>query len=403
MPDTLSAALDFVLPASFQPADFLAGQLAVRADDARWLISTIVRKTANRDTDIWGCVRLSSKILRRVMDSHSSAQVILALKRGGAIELAPYCVGAMPMGFRLAGRYLGDRCIRIPAVDPRLIDRISRERERLKTLEQRERWQQVHYDLCEGQRHITIMADADKLVDSLPEHTRLCQDVLVSNIRSKNYQFCVGSTGRVFNAITGLKRELRTTLRIDGQPVGSVDIACAQPALLAFLLDPNTPTIGPKHRPTYKLLPRCSPLLSPSAFLPSALPVVGPDFAVFRTSVSSGTFYDLLSDRSGLPRPIVKLRFLVDVLAKRGRYRSAVESLFREMFPSVYRAVRLINASDHGNLIRLLQRAESWLVVEQIAPRLLANQIAIATLHDAIFSADQSVDDVHSAFVEVLS
>jgi hypothetical protein len=41
--------ITFTLPASFQPREFLhRPQLAMHADDARWLISTILNKTANR-------------------------------------------------------------------------------------------------------------------------------------------------------------------------------------------------------------------------------------------------------------------------------------------------------------------------------------------------------------------
>jgi len=40
------AAYTFVLPRSFSPADYLPLRLATRADDANWLVSTIVRKTS---------------------------------------------------------------------------------------------------------------------------------------------------------------------------------------------------------------------------------------------------------------------------------------------------------------------------------------------------------------------
>ena len=55
---------EFILPKSFQAADYLPLRLATRADDANWLVSTIVRKTAIKDVDPWGCVRLHSNLLR---------------------------------------------------------------------------------------------------------------------------------------------------------------------------------------------------------------------------------------------------------------------------------------------------------------------------------------------------
>jgi len=93
----------------------------------------------------------------------------------------------------------------------------------------------------------------------------------------------------------------------------------------------------------------------------------------------------------------VKLGLLRDVLAKRGRYPSLVESAFRQAFPSVYRIIRAVNRDDHGELIRLLQRAESWLVIEQVAPRLLG-RVRVLTLHDALFSRRRDVGTVADAF-----
>ena len=38
----------FDLPSRFDPLEFLPKRLETRADDARWLVSTIVRKMASR-------------------------------------------------------------------------------------------------------------------------------------------------------------------------------------------------------------------------------------------------------------------------------------------------------------------------------------------------------------------
>jgi hypothetical protein len=115
---------------------------------------------------------------------------------------------------------------------------------------------------------------------------------------------------------------------------------------------------------------------------------------------SEGHLYEVLTAASGLDRDVVKLAVLRDVLAKRGRYPSAVESAFRDAFPTVYRIIRTVNRDDHGTLIRLLQRAESWLVIEQVALRLV-RRMPIVTLHDAIFSQRRDVRKVEDAFREV--
>ena len=110
--------------------------------------------------------------------------------------------------------------------------------------------------------------------------------------------------------------------------------------------------------------------------------------------------YEGLMAATGLDRSTVKQRLLVDVLAKRGRYPSVVEQAFGRLYPTVYGVIRAINRDDHGELIRLLQRAESWLVVETVAPRLVG-RVRIVTLHDAIYSRRLDVGTVAAAFREV--
>ena len=74
----MSSAYTFDLPRSFDPCDFLPSRLLTRADDARWLISTIIRRTAARDIyvarpAIPGGVPFVVADLERIIDPGSSA------------------------------------------------------------------------------------------------------------------------------------------------------------------------------------------------------------------------------------------------------------------------------------------------------------------------------------------
>ena len=112
----------------------------------------------------------------------------------------------------------------------------------------------------------------------------------------------------------------------------------------------------------------------------------------------------ILRNRSypGFTREDVKQRFIADVLAKRGNYPSAVEDAFREHFPTVYRFIRIVNkdGSEHANLIRLLQRAESDLVIHTVAADLAVRrpEMFILTLHDSIFATARDIPFVVEAF-----
>lgn len=394
----------FVLPRSFKPLDLLAGSLEMRADDARWLIDTVVRKTAYRDTDPWGYVRLHSRILDRTMDKHTRGDIVGALKRGEVIETAPHYVGVRTTGYRLNQRYLRDRPVRIPAYDPRLLKRIERERTR-QSGERSDLWQPIHHKLDAEQRYVTITGEADGIVSSLKEHTRLCQGVLIDKIRRRDHPFSVSTTGRCFNSITGLKRELRAALRLGGERLGSVDIRCAQPALLALGLH-NHKELAHLRQNSQGRRARndehgTGDLLFPQVewLTRGGLPAFGPDVDCFCSAAVDGSLYEELVALSGLDRDTVKRRFLVDVLAKRGGYQSDFEDVFRESFPTVHRIVRAINHEDHGELIRLLQRLEAWLVIEQVCPRLLG-RVPVVTLHDAVFCRRRDIEIVDAAFSE---
>ena len=141
-----------------------------------------------------GYVRLDSQIIRRVVNKDTAPEIVRALD-GRAIETAPHYVGVKCRGYRLANRYGGDRAVRRPVTDPRLMERIQRERDRMDAQEQQARWMPIHGRLNEEQQRLTIGPDADLFVAGLPDDTRLCQDVLVQNIRRREYSFSVDPPG----------------------------------------------------------------------------------------------------------------------------------------------------------------------------------------------------------------
>lgn len=125
----------------------------------------------------------------------------------------------------------------------------------------------------------------------------------------------------------------------------------------------------------------------------------------------SGELYgDLIAAcrAEGVPLPFdalearekAKLLLLRDVFAKKGRYPSPFEETFRRTFPTVHQFVRRVNRENHGDLIRVLQRVESWLVIENVAPRLVSRGIPILTLHDALYCRVGDVPAVVDAFAE---
>ena len=386
----------FDLPRSFDPTEYLTGPLALKADYGRWLVSAVLRKMALGGRDEWGLARLHSDVLYRVL-GNDAGKIVQALEAGQVIETTPYRGGVKTRGYRLALRFLDDRCVRVPCTNPVLRERLLRERERMESAAEtaRTRWLPIHHTLNAEQHALSIDGRlADEILDTLPAHTTLCQSVLVADLRRRAFRFSVGSTGRVFNAISSLKRELRGAVRLAGEPTGCVDLVNSQPALLAVEMLLQNPTNGVKGAETYRDTGADSLPSLPCSALPAALD------SAYRSLVLTGRLYEFLAQRTGVSRDSVKLALLRDVLAKRGRYPSQVESVFRGEFPEVYAFVRRVNRYDHAELIRRLQRLESWLVIHQVAPRLVG-RVPCITLHDAIFSSLRSLPAVEAAFQEV--
>jgi hypothetical protein len=424
--------LHFVLPESFDPREFLRlDVLRNRMDDARYFVSLILAKLAHRDVDEMGLVRLHAKHLKNIMYQTTYSDVIDELRIGGAIERFPYRVGERSFGFRLAARFVTDKHVRVPATDQRLIGRLTAFHKRAE-LERQGRMLPVHRALAKQQIRLRIHGDkARGILAGLPRESNPydTQGILVRDIENREFHSNVGQYGRLSNNITNLKRELRDTLHVGGRKLVNVDLSCAQPAFIARIMQngkaddraKNPVRSGFIDRPTDRQAGReegggsiydSSPSVRvhyDSSRSQSHFP--DSDVELYRQQVQTGQFYDYMAAKlseHGISREDFKRRFLADVVAKRkassggSEYPSKVEAKFRELFPNVYRFIRRVNRDgwEHANLIRLLQRAESELVIETVAADLVTRfpKMFLITLHDAIYTTDEHLRKVEEAF-----
>ena len=410
----------FVLPESFDPAEFLTSpELRLRQDDARYFVNLILTKLARQDVDERGLVRLMAVHLKNIMYQGSYAAVIKALTNGKAIERFPYHVGETSFGFRLGERFVADRHIRVSATDSRLVRRLNIFLEHT-AAERETRMKPVHRELAIRQTQLEIHgADARQTLEVLPKKCNRfdTQGVLIADIENREFRCNVGRHGRMSNNITSLKRELRSTLHVNGEPLVSVDLSCAQPALLAKVIKQGKAqqttlkeqrernescvfqsTFGRQHKSMCRR-PQGGGITKQSKYDSSC----GDDLERYTSLVQSGNFYDFMVDElsgHGITRDAFKRRFLADVIAKRGRYPSVVEDCFRDLFPNVYQFVRYVNRDDHATLIRLLQEEESQFVIDTVAAVFVARHPTkfVIPLHDALYTTPQNLSALKRAF-----
>ncbi len=237
-PSKQPAPYQFVLPESFEPREFLSAKLHRRADDARYLASTILWKTAIGRVDDRGRVVLNAKSLNNIMAKDYTAKVIGSLCEAGVIHRDHYIRGEKSYSYWLGDRFRFDQHIRRNATDGRLIGRLQKFQESWKE-KQRSRMREVHFHLERQQQRLKIDVDyAKSILATFPRDKNLfdTQGLLVSNLAKHRMHFSVGQYGRVANAITNLSRDLRPALRHKGKPLHSVDIRSCQPALLGHLV-----------------------------------------------------------------------------------------------------------------------------------------------------------------------
>ena len=382
----------FIQPESFDPGETLPPKLHRFGDDSRYFVSTILRKMSRGQVDEDGNVRLAAKYLRSIMNFRNYSRVIDAMLDSGVVDRVSYLVGVKSFGYRLSERFVNDKHVRVAATDGRLIKRLEAfyaEQEK----DRRSRMRPVHEALERHQQRLSIDRDhAAEILARLPPKSNPwdTQNILIQDIVNKDFRLSIGTYGRVSNNITSLKRELRQALRLGKDPLSNVDIRCCQPALLGKLAQEATE----QQRATSGA---CNYDVQ-----------CGGDIGSFGNLVQMGEFYEFmvvkLSNRSCpvFTRNEVKERFMKDILAKRGNYPSLVEDLFCELFPTVYRFIRHVNkdGSEHANLIRRLQRAESDLVIHTVAADLAVRRpgMFFLTLHDSIFATEQDIPFVVEAF-----
>lgn len=245
----------FTLPESLEVLDVLPPELHDKADEARYFISLLVFKASHQSSiETNGYSSLNAAILNQIMDFRVRRRILDCLLESSVIECdGIYSPGQKSFGYRLHRRFANDRAKTIVATNQRIIGRLDRFYDH-KTSEDNRLWLPVHHRLFEEQFKLEIDREqADEIVANLTpkkvgktknqehiaRHSRLSQSALVNAIAGKHHKQRVGTTGRVYNCITSLNRELRQALRNEGNPLGSVDISNAQPALLAKPVSDN--------------------------------------------------------------------------------------------------------------------------------------------------------------------
>ena len=177
---------------------------------------------------------------------------------------------------------------------------------------------------------------------------------------------------RCHSNATAIKRDDRAALRVDGQPLVEIDIACAQLLFLAIE--------AKKQR------------------------IEGADRFI---ELCQADIYQHLADLGGLSREQVKEELCQRALfsSNRSKHQKLItKQLFDAELPQISQWFRKIksgkktkdNPKPHNKLAKLAQRAEAKFVIETVCDRFRTEnkEMWIGTIHDAVLCLAQDVDYV---------
>ena len=238
-----------------------------------------------------------------------------------------------------------------------------------------------------------------------------CSIVRIEKILSGTYSLSVdGTVGRLHSAITNMNSQLRNYLTYSNKDLVSVDIKNSQPYLSILLLNPQfwDSTVNGSLI-TLKKIALSRRQLSYytyiySSFISSIYVMLSKkkesrihsEFQRYQDLVQNGQFHEYMQTeiehRTGkvfTSRRASKAT-VFQILFTDNRFIGQIEAqpkrIFKELFPSVYEVFSLVKKKDKADLPRLLQRIESYLLLDVITRRISKDRsdLPIFTIHDSI-------------------
>jgi hypothetical protein len=323
------------------------------------------------------------------------------LDRGTIESDDRYWTGHQSKSYRLGPEWLGCELERFNLRDRRLAASVKAAQDRRA---RRDLWQEHHYHLERQIERATIDIDETlRWARGKPEWKRAKGARLIELIKvGASLMTLSRNTGRLFSVVTQLPRDLRRSLRIDGEPFVELDISNSQPLLLASI---NVHFFINNRRRKEKEESGESFSLSTNVarndvrfWMIDGMQIDVDDFV---DVCESGTFYEELAEAAGMPCETAADRDRVKVLAFRilfGRDRPNDPRWigFKRRWPTMAALLAAIKADDHRNAARLLQKTESNLMVDGVGARLAHEHphIPLLTIHDAVLTPDPFVETV---------
>ncbi len=234
--------------------------------------------------------------------------------------------------------------------------------------------------------------------------------MMLEHFKNKEYPFYVDEKGkRAHTLITRSNKIIRRFISLDGHPLVSVDLKNSQPYLLLCLTNDKhfsnkkggdlqiyRQTTPPPTKSPISSYNLDSLSISSIMFYNSSEILTSIEFQEYKKLVASGRIYEFFEDkltikeeelRGGMTkRDLIKYRMMLCLYSKNRGYSGGLKTVFKKHFPKLYRFMCEIKEVKHSTLAILLQRIESYLILDVICKRISEERptLPLFTIHDCI-------------------
>lgn len=352
---------------------------------------------------------LNSEYLRNVI--HNAGQYLQLLKDENIIQWINHCAGRNSRMYRLKEE--GKTEYRM-LTDKKLIYRIEKNRRNISKRNSKKYpilnsyIQRVKIDQEKAIKTVEAEYKKRSLIDPVKaEGRRTFSLAEIEKISSKEiYIKCNKTNGRLDSNFTRLPGELVPHLTIDGKHLIELDIRNSQPFFVAPVLNPK-PEI---EKIITGYLGQSFTMLSKSLQLTQY-----EDVKLYASLVTSGEFYQYMMNKFsefGIPyidRDDLKEQIFIVFFGRNGsiRYNKAAK-LFLTLFPHVWQLFAAVKGKDYNRLSILLQRIESYVILQRVAPRIVQDLqgLPFITRHDSLLPSGilviEEADEVKKIMSKVI-
>lgn len=355
---------------------------SVISNDEKWLDSiinflhTIVHKVEIDQCDENQYVNLHSDILgevygkRKVGTGVYYRKLIDVLKKCGIIDTTTYTEGVKSTGYRITAKFTG-------ALVREIIDRknvnVKKDNLSISAIRHLESIKKIAFNIDE----------ANQVIERLHLSKRLRITSWVYRWAQVEHFVTEDTNGRIYSNITGLNKEFRGCMSLEGQDLYSVDVKQAHPY---FFIDVISKTIKQNTKKS----------LADNLKLDKYQ-----DVSRYIDDVRSNTFLSkihqrILDNNKQIEMAELKVGVLAEVFYQRlKKVKHKIVRAFSDLYPNVWHYISLSKAKDHKDLAQKLMSAESRLMNRTIK-RLyekFPDEIFIR-LHDAVITTKHMQDQV---------